>query len=224
MEAFESFVAVALESDGFVVSSGIKFPVTIRTDKTLRAEYQTHGFEVDLIAARADKLVLATVKSFLGSRGVVSDHVLGVSQNRSAVKRYAILNNREVRSAVVRQAARRYGYRTRQVDLRLYVGRFAGRSTGAHEAQIRQWAKTQRVGSGPIQIVGLQEVVGSVVRIAQETQYLNNPVLVTLKVLAESGLIDLNIPDVGKRGARNRPQTPRGWFDAVEPLTKRAAP
>lgn len=194
MEAFESFVAVALEADGFIVSSGVKFPVTIRTAKTAWTEYQTHGFEVDLIAARQEKLVLATVKSFLGSRGVVAEHVTGQSNNEAAVKRYALLNNPKVRSAVVRQAARRYGYSLRQVELRLYVGKFAGPVHGLHEERIRSWAKSQRVGSGPIHIVGLSEVVSKVVAVAQGTQYLDNPVLVSLKVLAEAGFLSTPIP------------------------------
>lgn len=191
MEAFESFVAVALEADGFVVSSGVKFPVKILTSKTARAEFQTHGFEVDLVAARSDKLILATVKSFFGSRGVAAEHVLGESLRSAAVKRYAILNNREVRSKVVRLAAQRYGYRTSQVELRFYVGRFAGRGGGSHEARIRAWAKTQRVGSGTIKVIDLSEVVDKVVEVARSTQYIDNPVLVALKVLAEAGRVDL---------------------------------
>ena len=60
MEAFEQFVALALEAERLVVSSALKFPVKRRTRKTAYEEWQTHGFEVDLVAARADKLVLAT--------------------------------------------------------------------------------------------------------------------------------------------------------------------
>ncbi|MEZ5110342.1 MAG: hypothetical protein R2732_02410 [Microbacteriaceae bacterium] len=60
VEAFEQFVALALEAEGLVVSSALKFPVKRRTRKTAYEEWQTHGFEVDLVAARADKLVLAT--------------------------------------------------------------------------------------------------------------------------------------------------------------------
>ena len=95
-----------------------------------------------------------------------------------AVKRYALVNSPEVRSAVVLQAAQRYGYSTKQVDLRLYVGRFAERAKGDHEARIRAWAKTQRVGSGTIGIVDLSEVVDNVVEVARSTQYINDPVLV----------------------------------------------
>jgi hypothetical protein len=64
MEAFEQFVAVALESEGFVVSSAVKFDVSRTTRKAAYTEVQKHGYEVDLIGARANHLVLATVKSF----------------------------------------------------------------------------------------------------------------------------------------------------------------
>jgi hypothetical protein len=92
VEAFESFVAVALESEGFVVSEAVKFPVAQVTRKAAYEEVQTHGFEVDLVAARADRLVLATVKSFFGSQGVRADHVTGATANLVARKRYRLLN------------------------------------------------------------------------------------------------------------------------------------
>lgn len=62
MESFEQFVALALEAEGFVVSEAIKFPVRRQTRKLSHSEVQTHGYEVDLVGARADRLVLATVK------------------------------------------------------------------------------------------------------------------------------------------------------------------
>src|SRR5437867_2072712 len=125
MEAYESFVAVALDEEGFVVSEAAKFPVQLKTSKSAYDEYQTHGFEVDLVGARSDRLVLATVKSFFGSRGVVSEHVVGTTTNDAARKRYALLNDPVVRRTVMRAAAKRYGYLLGQVELRLYVGRFA---------------------------------------------------------------------------------------------------
>ncbi len=77
MESFEQFLAVALEAEGLIVSEAVKFPVRRQTRKVLHDEVQTHGYQVDLVGARADRLVLATVKSFLGSRGVVAEHVMG---------------------------------------------------------------------------------------------------------------------------------------------------
>jgi hypothetical protein len=110
---------IALEAEGFVVSEAVKYPVKRVTKKSAYEESQTHGFEVDLVAARADRLVLATVKSFFGSRGVVAEHVNGKTESDSK-KLYSLLNDRLIRQTVVASAAKRYGYRTNQVQLRLY--------------------------------------------------------------------------------------------------------
>lgn len=195
MEAFESFVAVALEDEGFVVSEAVKFPVTQPTAKSAYVEVQTHGFEVDLVAARGDRLVLATVKSAFGSRGVVAEHVTGATANLRARKLYALLNNDTVRDAVVLGASQRFGYRPEQIEIRLYVGRFAAPTTGVHEVKIRQWCATQNVGAGPIRVFGVSDVVAKVVRAAQKKQYRNNPVLVTMKALEAAGLLKLALPD-----------------------------
>lgn len=186
MEAFESFVALAMEDEGLVVSSAVKFPVTRRTVKTQHQETQTHGFEVDLVAANADKLVLASVKSFFGSRGVVADHVDGSAGGPNS-RLYALLHDTVVRDQVVSGACERYGYREDQIELRLYVGRFAAPSKGENEQCIRDWAATTKVGSGPIQVIGVKEVVEVVRRVAAIKQYRDDPALVALKVLDAAG-------------------------------------
>jgi hypothetical protein len=188
VEAFESVVAVALEADDFVVSGGVKFRVKLPTRKAAYTEEQTHGYEVDLVGARADRLVLASVKSAFGSRGVVAEHVTGETSNQAASRRYRLLNDKIVRSRVVAEA-KRYGYRINQVQLRLYVGRFSGRKAGAHEQRVRAWAAKQRVGGGPIEVIGVHDVVRIVREAAGDTQYRDSPVLVTLKALNEAGLI-----------------------------------
>lgn len=181
MEAFEQFVALAMEDEGLVVSGALKFPVTRLTRKQNYEEWQTHGYEVDLVGANADRLVLATVKSFFGSRGVVSDHVLG---ERGTTSWYALLNQSDIRDGVIHGACERFGYREEQVEMRLYVGKFAG---GAHEDRIRSWARTQIIGGAPLQVIGAQEVVEKVRAVANHTQYRDNPVLATLKVLNATG-------------------------------------
>ena len=196
MEAFEQFVAIALETEGFVVSPAVKFPVQLPTRKAAYEEIQTHGYEVDLVAANASRLILATVKSFFGSRGVVAEQVMGTTNDRWR-KLYLLLNEPLVRDGVVSSATTRYGYQTSQVQLRLYVGRFAGPSKGVHEAKIREWCGSQVVGAGPIQVIGLDEVVSKVMGAAANRQYRDNPVLVTLKVLQAAGLLTLELPAVG---------------------------
>lgn len=125
MESLEQFVAVAMEAEDLIVSEAVKFPVPRQTRKATYDEVQTHGYEVDLIGARADRLVLATVKSFFGSRGVVAEHVMGTGGDPKFRSLYMLLNDPVIRSAVVTAAADRYGYTTDQLRIRLYVGRFA---------------------------------------------------------------------------------------------------
>lgn len=189
MEAFEHFVAVALEAECFVVSSGVKFPVRRRVKKEERVEHQTHGYEVDLVAARADRLVLATVKSFFGSRGVQAREVTAEGVDGG---RYRLLNDPVIRDGVVAGAAERYGYRLEQVTLRLYVGKFAG--DGGDEAAIRAWCAAQRIGGGSIEVVGLKQVIEKVRSVAARSTYINDPVVVSMKVLAAAGMLDLGAP------------------------------
>lgn len=192
MEAFEQFVAVYLEQRDYVVSSSVKFPVRRQTRRRDRIEIQTHGYEVDLVAARADRLVLATVKSFLGSRGVVSDHVTGNSSNVRANNLYVILNNKDVRRSVLLQAAQRYGYRPNQVQFGLYVGRFAGPSLGTHEQQVRKWCRQQRIGTGEIEVFSLSDMVETVVNAAVSAkEYRDNSVQMTMRLLKAAGLLSI---------------------------------
>ena len=189
MECFEQFVAVAMESEGLIVSSAIKFPVQRQTSKASHVEIQTHGYEVDLVGARADRLVLATVKSFLGSRGVAAEHVTGTTADRRARNLYLLLNDAVIRDGVVAAAAERYGYPTEQVVVRLYAGKFAAPVRGTHEQTIRDWCATQHVGGGPIEVYGLSDVVDLVREAAASKTYRDNPVLVTMKVLDSAGLL-----------------------------------
>jgi len=85
-----------------VVSEAVKFTVTRRTAKSAHSETQTHGFEVGFIGARGDRLVLATVKSFLGlatvksfpgSRGVAVEHVTAQGGPPRFHRLYAMLND-----------------------------------------------------------------------------------------------------------------------------------
>lgn len=195
MEAFEHFVAVALEAEGFVVSSGVKFPVRRRVKKEKRVEHQTHGYEVDLVAARADRLILATVKSFFGSRGALARDVTGKGGQGGGSGRYRLLNDPVIRDGVIAGAAKRYGYRLEQVTLRLYVGKFAG-GEGGDEVAVRAWCATQQVGTGPIEVIGLKEVVEKVLSIAARSTYINDPVVVSMKVLAAAKLLNLSAPIV----------------------------
>lgn len=158
-------------------SPAVKFAVELPTRKAAYEEVQPHGYEVDLAAARADRLVLA-------------DHVTGETTNERARKLYLLLNDPAVRTRVVSSAADRYGYRDDQVQLRLYVGRFAAPVKGHHEARIHEWAAAQGAGQGPIEVIGLDQVVGKGARGSGAQAIPGQPVLVTMKVLQAAGLLD----------------------------------
>lgn len=190
MEAFEQFVAVALEAEGFVVSSAVKFRVKRATRKAAYKEIQEHGYEVDLVGARADRLILATVKSFFGSRGVAAEHVDGSTKSRRSGMRYILLNDPLVRDGVIKAACQAYGYRTEQVQLRLYVGKFAAPRKGNHREAIREWGAAQRVGAGSIEVFGVQDVLKQVMHAAEGNQYRDNAVLTTIRVLRAAGALD----------------------------------
>lgn len=191
MEAFEAFVAIALESEGLVVSDAVKFPVQRPTKKAKYEEIQTHGYEVDLVGARRDKLVLATVKSFFGSSGVKAGEVIGES---GKTKGYMLLNDSVIREGVIDEAAKQYGYPRDKIWLRLYVGKFAAPIRRTHEPRIREWCASVHAGAGPITVVGLDEVVAQVRKAASKKQYRDNPVLVSMKVLQTAGLLDVDLP------------------------------
>jgi hypothetical protein len=189
VEAFEAFVALSMEHEGLVVSEAVKFPVTRQTAKVAHAEMQTHGFEVDLVGARADTLVLATVKSFFGSRGVVAEEVSGETANKSAARGFALLNDAVVRETVVEGACTRYGYQPNQLEMRLYVGKFAGAKSGGHERRVREWCAGQVVGRGGIGVYGIQEVAAAARAVAASKTYRDNPALVAIKVLEAANML-----------------------------------
>lgn len=190
VEAFETFVALAMETEGLVVCEALKFDIAQQTT----SGYQTHGYEVDLIGARRDRLVLASVKSYFGSKGVNAKEVAGTSNSVKNNKRYALLNNPAIRDRVVELAAERFGYELDQVELRLYVGKYAGKA-GADEAAVKQWCASQLAGGGPIKVVDGDEVVQRVRKVASKSQYRDNAALVAIKVLEAVGALNPSEPD-----------------------------
>jgi hypothetical protein len=187
MEAFEHVVKVHLEAKGYVVTSGVKFPIcrTIKK-RSGRVERQTHGYEVDLIAARQDSLMLCSVKSFFGSLGVCCEGFVGLAKNprKPSLARYSLFNDAEVREGIIRGASERYGYSPRQICLALFVGRFRSEHD---ERAIREHLGTMRAGGGCVQVIGLSELIQTLRDVASRGTYINDPVVVTLKALREAG-------------------------------------
>ena len=177
MEAFEHIAKVALEAEGLVVTANVKFPLKRPTRKASRKESQEHGYEVDLVGARHSRLVLASVKSFFGSKGVAKTGFKGLDDTKpKQQKGYLLFNEPDIRDGIIAKAAERFGYDPSMVELRLYVGKFAKN----HETEIRRHLET---ATPPVKVVGLAEIIEHVEREAEPKTYRNDPVVVTMKVL-----------------------------------------
>lgn len=105
MESFEQVAKVFFEARGYVVTSNVKFPVRKQTRKAAYAEFQEHGYEIDLVGARAGSLVLASVKSYLGSTGVHPQGFKGLADETKTThfNRFTLFNDADVRAQVMRE-------------------------------------------------------------------------------------------------------------------------
>ena len=182
MEGFEHVVKVALESEDLIVTSNLKFPVKRQTRKTNHAEFQTHGYEIDLVGARRDRLVLASVKSFFGSRGVGLQGFRGLA-DESKKTRYAghlLFNSEDIRRGVIAKAAELYGYDESEIELRLYVGKFANADA---KMKVTEHLAQIHAGAGPVKVYDLEAILDKVMEVAKSKTYVNDPVVALLKAL-----------------------------------------
>ena len=186
MEAFEQVIKVFLEAKGYVVTTNVKFPVRRKTRKVKYDEYQTHGYEVDIVAARHDSLILASVKSFFGSVGVNRQGFRGIADNsrQPHFKNYAMFNEPEVREGILREAEKRYGYSRSQTQFHLFAGKFKA----GDEIIITDHLNGIEAGAGPVKVVNLESIVEGLLDAAQSKTYYNDPVIMTLKTLKEAGV------------------------------------
>lgn len=182
MEAFEHVVKVYLEHQGYVVTNNVKFYVRRQTGRRAYPEFQTHGYDMDIVAAREDELLLGSVKSYFGSQGVTRNFFKGLAREneRTAFERATIFNEVDVRKGVLNEAKRIYGYPLPKIHLALFVGKFGG---GSHEADIRSHLGRLRVGGQAVQVVGIEQIADSLMEIAASKTYHDDPVVMTLKVL-----------------------------------------
>ena len=186
MEAFEQVVKVFLEAKGYVVTSNVKFPVRRKTKKVKYDEYQTHGYEVDIVAARHDSLILGSVKSFFGSVGINRQGFRGIADNsrQTHFQNYAIFNEREVSEGILLEAEKRYGYPQSQTQFYLFAGKFKA----GDEVVITDHLNGIETGAGPVRVVHLESIVEGLLEAAQSKTYYNDPVVMTLKALKEAGV------------------------------------
>ena len=191
MEAFEHIVKVFLETQGFVVTTNLKFPVRRKTRKRERDEYQEHGYEIDIVAARRDSLRLGFVKSYFGSRGVERQSFRGIADETktSHLGQNRLINDRRLLSQVVAKAAAKFGYATKQVQVCYFVGHF----NASDEQVVRDHLARIRIGAGGIKVYGLADITAPLIEAAKSKTYHNDPVLVTIKCLQSLGVLDQTV-------------------------------
>ena len=188
MEAFEHVVKLYMESKGYLVSSNMKFRVRLKTGKIAYEEFQTHGYEVDIVAAREDTLLLGSVKSFLGSIGVSRQGFQGIADEskRTDFGGYRIFNDPEVRNGIIEGARDRYGYARGSIRIALFVGKF---KTG--DQRIVQEHVNSMVDDGvTMEVIGLEEIMDGLMLEAQSRTYINDPVIMTIKALDAAGRLN----------------------------------
>lgn len=184
MESFEHVCKVALEAEGFVVTTNVKFFVTRKTSRADRHEEQTHGYEVDLLGARHDRLVLGEVKSYFGSYGVSRQDFRGLADESKTThfSRYKLLNDDDLRAEVVRLACERYGYPSDYVEFRLFAGHFRN----GHEEAV-----TAHLAQRGVRVVSLPAIADAVIGAASRKTYTDDPVIMTVKALSAAGRVTL---------------------------------
>jgi hypothetical protein len=186
MEAFEQVVKVFLEDKNYIVTTNVKFPIRRKTRKAIHEEYQTHGYEVDIVAARHNSLILGSVKSFFGSLGVNRQGFKGIADTdkQTHLQNYAMFNEREIREGILLEAEKRYGYPQRQIQFYLFAGKFKE----GDEIVVTNHLGMIEIGAGPVRVVNLKSIVEGLLKSAQSKTYYNDSVLTTLKALKEAGV------------------------------------
>ena len=180
-------VKVFLEAQGFAVTSNVKFPVRKIVKKASREEFQTHGYEVDLFAARRDQLLLGSVESFLGPKGLSRQAFDGIADTTrrthfdcAAFQRYGI-PERSHRQGVFPIRLPKMGL----IRMALFVGKFAG----TDEPIIRKHLASLKVDGKLVELFSLREIILGVVKAAQSKTYVDDLVIMTVKRLHALGLL-----------------------------------
>jgi len=215
MESFEAVVAAALEAENYVVSGPITIKWFSKGEPKVKGQ-QPNRLEIDLVAARGDRLVLATVKSFFGSGGVYAQDVLGKGRGASG---YTMINDVKKRAELIELAAEKFGYKVKDVEVRLYAGKYAGLNG---ENEIREWASKQILGGGPLQVVNALQLSQVINALAQESHYQNNVAIAFAKTQIEAQLIQAR-EDKANAKALAKAKTPKPSSKGTEYMSMRDA-
>ena len=183
MESFEHLCKVAPEAERFVVTGNVKFFVRRKTQKKAHAEYQEHGYEIDLVAARGDQLVLAEVKSYFWLRGASTARDFANWQMRPAALTMTDLSCLTTLNCGQRSAP----WPASDTDMNRIgsIAEVRWQLARGHEQAVREHLANLR--PIPVQVVGLGEIVPAIIGLAGKRTYTDDPVVMTVKALAAAG-------------------------------------
>ena len=187
MDGLDQIASLYLEIEGFAVSRRVIFPVETVVYKAMRTERQTEVFEIDLVAARADKIRLCSVKSFLTSQEIGRQGFKGIADEglrKTHFDEYKLFNDPNIRRQVTELACQKYGYQTDQVELVL----FAGKVKAGQEAMIRQHLESL-APHGLVTVLTAKEILPKVLEHCEQNISLNNPIVTMTKLLHQEGLL-----------------------------------
>jgi len=155
MKVFESFAALAMETEGLVVNAAVEFKFQVKTSKQDPTQTKDQTYVVDLVGVSSNKLVLALVRPSLASPGARAVQVAGVNWH-GGNRPFRLLNDNQVRRGVVQAACEKYGMTIKQVELRLYVATF---NSVPQEVEIRQWCDRRSHMAWPIKVFSIDQTV-----------------------------------------------------------------
>lgn len=178
MEAYENMVARAMETEGLLVAGPKKFAFLLPYMKQGTERIATTWIEVDLIGMSADRLILASVKSYFGSGGTDASHFLGEKGVKKA-KGYRMIQDPEIRELLGEETSKLFGFTKKQIEFRFYSGLYKGDG----EQRIRDWAdkKENHAFGNKIQIFNVNQVVDKIVLLAEGKGYVDDASIVAIK-------------------------------------------
>lgn len=191
MESYEHVAKIWIEAQGFVVSSGVKFMLKLPTKKKSRKEAQEHGYEVDLIAARQDRLVLVNVKSYFGSKG------LGLT----GLKNEKMFSRDQVWEGIITGACHRYGYSRDKIELWVVAGLVSPRNKTAILKYLQTLATDRDT---PTRFFDATDVAQGLVDSTESKTYFNDPVIATVRTLREARFLKPREGDTSKSPTSKR--------------------
>jgi hypothetical protein len=99
MDAFEQVIAELFWKEGFWVQTSVKVDLTKKQKRTLNNASMPRP-EIDVLAYSGSKNEVKAIecKSFLNSRGVIADEVIGKKKSN----RYKLFTNKRLRDRVLR--------------------------------------------------------------------------------------------------------------------------